>query len=164
MLALVALASTTLLSGCTGPRTDGPISFTAEASRVCGPLPAFSDAALGINLPDHLPAGIVIKSVEPTGVAGVDIGDIYLMPAADPARLLLDVFPPMEETPNSWKHAVPAIGAVLPTDTSYDLVIEVKANGAGGGFDSTRIRYSLGGEDFETTSYLGVTLSPISCI
>jgi hypothetical protein len=161
---LTLVASTTLLNACTStPRSDGPIVFSTEESRVCGPLPAFSNAALGINLPDNLPEGVVIESIEPLGTTGVTVGDSFLMPAADNARLLLDSFPPTNQTPKSWQRAIPAIGSALPTGTAYDLVIEIEASKSGGGFDGVRVGYSFGGESFETTSHLGITLSTMPC-
>lgn len=163
VVVLATLASTTLLSACGSIRTDGPLVLSDEETRVCAPVPQFADAALGINLTDDLPDGIVFNSIEPVGASGVALGGVYVMPAADRLRLLLDAFPPTGQTPNSWRRAVPAIDAELPTDGAYDMVLRVTTGAGGGHLDGVRVNYSFNGDQYQTISHLGLTLSTEPC-
>lgn len=160
--ALVFTASAALLVACASTSSNGPIAFATDESRVCGPLPEFRDAALGVNLPDDLPTGIVIDSVEPLNAKGVEVEGYYLMPMSG-QRLLLDKFPPEEQFPDAWLQAVEAMGATVDTSRPQDLVVHVLADQNGGTLDGITITYSVAGSKYTANSLLGLTLTTKTC-
>ena len=159
---LVSMASAALLAGCAGTSSHGPLAFATDESRVCGPLPDFRDAALGINVPDDLPTGIVIDSVELLNAKGIAAQGSYLMPMPG-QRLLLDKFPPEEQFPDEWLHAVGAVGATVDPSRREDLVVHVVANKNGGTIDGVTITYSVAGRQYTADSLLGLTLTTDVC-
>ncbi len=163
MVRALAIVGALTMASCGTPSPDGPIAMSNEESTVCGTLPKFSDAALGVNLPTGLPADLRIDSVEALNPQGLAIAESYLMPVADGYRLLLDTFPPVDQFPDAWKTATRALGQSLPEGSAVDLVVEVLAQGTGGSLDGVRITYTVDGKQYRVDTHMGLELKSSGC-
>lgn len=152
-----------LTASCSAVSDDGPLQLgsAGDSSRACGPLPKYTTAAFGVNLPTNLPEGIVIDKVDLVEPHDITVDSSYLMPVGDGYRLLLDNFPPTEQFPDAWPKAVDAIGATVATDTTVDLVIEVStpATAEQASFDAVLVEYSVDGRSYRTQNSSGLLLS-----
>ena len=163
MVVALIIVSVTTMASCGTPSPNGPVTMSDEESTVCGTLPKFSDAALGVNLPTGLSPDLRIDSVEALNPQGLSITGSYLMPVADDYRLLLDTFPPVDQFPDEWKAATEAIGQPLPEGSSVDLVVEVHAEGSSGTLDGVRFIYTVDGKQYRADTHMGLNLDSSGC-
>ena len=165
-LALCLVTCATLAS-CDLP-ADGPIRGWADVSRTCFPpesVPDFRHSALGFPLPEDLPPGVRIETVELVNPDGITIGTSSLIPVYQDAEgvwltLGLEPFPPTENFPAEWEQAVPAIGDPVPTDAPKTLVVELRLDDGRdrGSVDGVRITYTVNGRHYQAVSTAGAGL------
>lgn len=161
---VLAAAGVLAVAGCAPAAGDGgPLHLSGEPATVCAPLPDYAEAAFGVNLPNGLPADLVIDAVDPVDAEHVVIGGVYLMPVTEEYRLMLDAFPPTDQFPDAWRDAVPALGEELPGGPAVDLVIEVVADGPAGSLDGIAITYSTGGRTYVERASLALELTQGGC-
>jgi hypothetical protein len=160
--AILMISFAVLVSSCTSAENSGPLDFGSEKSTVCGPLPDFGEAALGVNLPNGLPRGVTLETVSLINARGVEFQGAYLMPMQG-FRLMLDKFPPTSQFPYEWAQAIEAEGAVVRSNGPYDIVVHVISEEAGGTLDGIRIEYSFEGVRYSDDSMLGLRLSRTGC-
>ncbi|MFM6981232.1 MAG: hypothetical protein ACKOWP_00445 [Microbacteriaceae bacterium] len=159
---IVVSVVTVQLTSCTAANTDGPLQFTSDQSLVCGPLPEFGEAALGVNLPNGLPEGIVIDSISVLNSQGLISQGAYLMPMTD-LRLMLDKFPPTEQFPDEWPQATIAEGTMLDVSQPQDIVIHIVSHENGGTLEGVQVDYSVNGIHYSSHIMMGLKLTPDNC-
>lgn len=164
VLCLVTSAS---LASCRLP-ADGPIRGWEDVSRYCFPpesVPDFRHSALGVPLPEDLPPGVRIETVELVNPDGITIGTSSLIPVHQDAEgvwltLGLEPFPPTANFPAEWEQAVPAIGEPVQTDTPKALVVELRLDDGRdrGSVDGVRITYTVNGRTYLAVFNVGAGL------
>ncbi|MBH0115265.1 hypothetical protein I6E52_00210 [Salinibacterium sp. NG253] len=162
---VLVFSTAVAVAGCAGPSDDGPLRFGADEDRVCAPVDQYPHIALGTQFDLDGDDPITITSVDAIDPLAVTLVSVSVMPVDSPSlRLLLDHYPPVEQFPDNWPDAVPAIGYTVTPGDIVDLVAEVKStNQSAGSLEGLMFHYTVLGREYMARTHLGLDLTAGLC-
>lgn len=172
------VASVIVLSGCqkdtNAISTDGPIN-TVEAVGVFDPMESCSaggmrkDALGARTLTNSGDSPVRITNVSLGSVHNVSLYDSVLVPGeVPPGRTLITHWPidPADYLAPAyqWDKRIPAIGAEIAANQTYELVLRIGTTRSGrGSFDGVTTTYTYDGDTYQYTDSRSAKLGQKSC-
>ncbi len=147
------------LAGCGG--SGGPLASTEEV-RTCLRVPPGQHAAYVRGVINRTGEVIVLHDVKPVGVSGATVLEVFTteVPVLSDATHLVPgsngPWPTPE--PTEWRTRTPVSGTSIDPGADRGIVMRVRSDVEGGGFDRVEVTYAEGGQQFHATWQHALTL------